>query len=1227
MITRNLHLAIALTHARRASGLVRMFVVGSATLAILLVCFSMYQFLQVEPNGRSDDTAQRIPRKRTEPNAIASSGGDIPSTDVGNRGVGPGEHVSLTIYPREGNEARFEIEVRDWTPVPDAANEFRLVEPTVRMRTSDDHAVRVTAKEGMLEAKRRGGSGLDPQRGQLTGDVVIEYDRLTAAQREQLPPEERDVVDPAQIVRMEMDALEFDVEYAKLIIPGPLRLTARDALLEAANLELRFNESQNRVESMRVSGGGRIELLEVAGAAAMSISGTGSDAAPRRTIAEWLRETIRTKLAARAAEPTASTQPNASEAIASMTSEGTPVTKEGKPVVDDAIPVFRADDLDEERPATPLHYFARFEGSIDAAELLGEQATSRLQADSLDILRDFADGDPLTAADRTKPTATQAGESEPTAAAEASRSDKRIVLSWSDRLVVQALDSDDAMLAGGVRSRMTAKGSPTRMSYPDGNAVCGRLTYEPDNGEIQLLGTESAPVLVRSREQGTLMGTVIQYRTDADRFHVDVAGPGRLLTPVDEPAPDQADSTSEEQPVAAVLAALNPNGQTTGNDNSVSFEEKLEVDGYVKSKTTIVYPGGLSTKRLSIPERATFTGHASVRQGTVSMDADVLEIRFGVQEDLRGIDRYIDGFTGKGHVVMVQEEDRLACRELDVTLMRDANRRVWAKTVVARGDVEAVQDDRTIKARDRLIVDFELYHEAPEEPTRAPMARVFGVLGASTAKTIEALIPVEAHTVSPGPRIRAGVRRFRASGEVAVVDPSQFLDVNGEELDCRLAAKGRDLEEAVVVGTDGRPAIVRLVDVTTIGKRINVNVPDEWVEVPGEGRMSLLSKRDLDGSELDEPRPVVITWTTGMRYQGRENRAVFGGDVHAYSRSTTTFDCQRLEIEFDEVAKIEGPRSVRSSRYPRLLSAMMEPTCLIGRWLLPGLFEPICSLRSWLVPDLLKRVDGMHDARQRPGREFNREPAVIWAMGRAKAVTAEVDETTGDMKSRMRIEGPKLAVYLRSEVSKMLIEGDGNLLLEQFEQTRSEAKVADAGNGELFDVENGGPSKTLIEWQDMMVYDFAIDQTRFEGDVSLKHFSGQELNKRFGGVPADTADAAPGRSTYLACDVLTVDFLGRDQRPRRDRAERMGRLSTSSLRQFDASGRVRLNDVSEGLQVWADKVIYERPRELLAIYGEQSRKARIVKRRADRLPLQMDVERLFYNLKTGMPEISDLDVR
>ncbi len=249
---------------RRASGLIRMLVVGSATLAILLVCFSIYQFWQNESAAKNKPAKQSV-RRRTDPIALPIDDRETPTATESDAGFGPGENVSITIYPREGSKARLEVEVRDWSPVPGATDRFRLVNPKIRMLTSDDHAVRITADSGVLEATRRSGTALDPQRGTLTGNVLIEYDRLSETERAALPPDQATVLDPDQLVRIEMDAIEFDIEYSKLVIPGPLALSARDVSFSAANLELRFNESENRVETMRISGGGKIGLIQVAG--------------------------------------------------------------------------------------------------------------------------------------------------------------------------------------------------------------------------------------------------------------------------------------------------------------------------------------------------------------------------------------------------------------------------------------------------------------------------------------------------------------------------------------------------------------------------------------------------------------------------------------------------------------------------------------------------------------------------------------------------------------------------------------------------------------------------------------------------------------------------------------------------------------------------------------------------------------------------------------------------
>lgn len=155
-----------------------------------------------------------------------------------------------------------------------------------------------------------------------------------------------------------------------------------------------------------------------------------------------------------------------------------------------------------------------------------------------------------------------------------------------------------------------------------------------------------------------------------------------------------------------------------------------------------------------------------------------------------------------------------------------------------------------------------------------------------------------------------------------------------------------------------------------------------------------------------------------------------------------------------------------------------------------------------------------------------------------------------------------------------------------------------------------------------MSYDFSIDQTRFEGAVSLRYFSGAQLARIRGGPVASSADTSSGRSTFMSCKVLTVDFLDRTDRSRRAGDSRMGRLSAGRLRQFHASGSVVLQDRPEGLWLTAEDVIYEQPREILVVYGTPQRKARIVTQKPGQPPSQLRVERRFYNLATRRIELT-----
>ncbi len=256
-------------------------------------------------------------------------------------------------------------------------------------------------------------------------------------------------------------------------------------------------------------------------------------------------------------------------------------------------------------------------------------------------------------------------------------------------------------------------------------------------------------------------------------------------------------------------------------------------------------------------------------------------------------------------------------------------------------------------------------------------------------------------------------------------------------------------------------------------------------------------------------------------------------------------------------------------------------------------------------------------------QRFGKEPTRILATGRVVAMISEVDPQTGRITSRSRIAGPKLWVNLRPEVSKMQIEGAGTLLIEDLRPAEAGTPAATPTTVSLFGAaEDTGPSKTLIEWKDLMWYDFARNQTRFNGHVSLKHFSGSELTRIRQGLPPGSTGSAHGRATYLTSDALTIDFQTDETRARRGNDRQVGGFSAGRLKQFQAFGSVVLQDEVEGLSVTADRIVFWNDRDLLGIYGNSVAKADIVMRRPGELPTQVSVERLFYNLRTGDSEVS-----
>lgn len=1157
---------------RPATGLLRTLIVGCATLAILLVCFSIYQFSQLDPQGaelgrapapRLPDPPTRAPGTPASedptnaPNGGAGSGG----VSVGAAVVGPARDVQLSIYPREGSHARLEIAVESWQPTGQGVNEFLLVEPLVRMRTADGHAVRAAAREGVLEAERRAGGGLDPRRGRLTGSVLIEIDRLTEAERAALPPPQRDVVDPAQLVRIEMESVEFDLEYSRVVVPrGGFHLTARDIEIRLKDLEMRFDEAGGEIRSLRVMDGGWIALRELGAEGGLLFPG-GTSAGRRTTLVEWFRATLEAQMAALTTAP-ATEEASAAEkatddgpAPMTMTAEGTPVFRVG------------TDEPKAEPP--PVRYLARFEDAVHARQMEGDNEVAQLEADVLTVLRSVSDRDKALVQEPRQPSAGAA-------APEEGLPPSTVVLEWAGRLQVDPCGSEGGLCAGEVRSRVVAEGAPARMRAPDAQVAGGELRYEPDEGRVWVIGSDAAPAEVRSADQGTLTGARVFSEQKADTIYVKVDGPGTLR---------RFDGSG---------IAGNDVSSVTGNQGGgvteARFSELMEIHGRQVERTRLDFSGVITRQRVRVLDRAVLSGGVQLLGDDRDVRSERMELYFRRDRGLADGERAIERVEARGGVTMLEGDDRLTCDEVDLLLSVDAEGRTIPRSATARGDVEAVQARRIIRAADELVVDFE-WVERPAPPFDAAQAYAEAIRRGVDPNTVD--WPSVRREHESRRQRDVGIRRLRAIGDVLVQDPAQQLDLTAATLDA-MVIEGRDIERAVISGIEGTPATVQLDTFTVTGHEIRLNVPDEWAEVPGAGRMTFQSYKDLDGQRVTEPVPVAITWTDWMKYQGRENQALFAGGVHAVSSNTTTFDCRQLMIEFDEVSAGDDEQAPATD------------------W--------------WIFSDLVDKVaDHSSNGSWRGSARLGREPAFILATGQALVESSEYDGGT-ELRTRARLSGPRLSVNLRRDVTKMLIEGDGYLLLEDFRSDPQDASAATRSadaprDGGLFGVdERSGASKTLIEWQRSMWYDFGIDQVRFEGNVSLKHFSGAELERFFGPTGASMAEMPAGRSTFLKSQVLTADFLANAEVAGRRDEQRMGRLGVDQLRQFHASGNVSLQDKGEGLTLSAADLTYERDRAILIVQGDVRHPAHLVKRRPGGFPQSFTAERFFYNLRKGEVE-------
>ena len=1117
---------------------------ASATLAIVLVCFSIYQYSQLDPE-QAARAAKPFAGLGEAPAESASGNGASMAVGPEEIQVGPGRRVSFTLYPQEGTRAIGEIEADDWAPIPGPGNQVHLTRPFIRAETGDGRRLNIQGDEAVLETPEgvngRGGR-FDPQRGTLTGSVVIEIDRLTERHRRQLPQDQRDEVDAERLIRVELEMIEFDLEYSRVSVRGPFHVKAYELDFEAADLDVRFDPTASRIETITTREGGRLELRGMGESFGFSLTGsTTNDDVEAASLGDALASRGE-ELASKMASLTSGRQQEASKP------DGPYIDEDGALVL---VPEAKPSD----KPHEPITYAARFEDEVFISQKANGVSVSQLRADVLRIVR------ALTQKDRDASASTLGRDGDLSGAEPSPPGDDRVVLSWAGPMSVEAIENppvtDDQ---AGEYFQISAVGRPVHVSDQQGQARCRELVFNSAGGEVRLTGTRDDPVKLESEAHGTIVAVSISSGSHNDRRTINAIGPGRLLRVTGA-------KTGVEGDNGAVPGA--PDGD---DDAWVNFEQRLETDMRVVGRRGRY---GLRTSEEELVlESARFFGGVAMHQGGSHIEADRIELTF----DPNSEDITITRLQSQGHVVMThggEDESTIACDSLEVEFDPHSDRPA-PRFARAFGTIVASNEERTIAAGERM--DF-VFRESRREREADDLLKALN-------DTLDA--GIDPNTIDWNARRRLiaeraepviELARLMAYGDVAVVDPQRELELSAGQLECELR-QGNEIHSAVLDGAGGAPASVRSGTFTVQGHLIRVNVDDEWAEVPGPGRISFQLRKDLDGRPVDEPVTVVVTWDDWMRFRGRENRAVFVGNIHTVS-DQTTFDCGRLEIEFEDRVD-QTPVKATSGRY-RVFEDVADQ---VARRLSSKKKEPSTA----------------------PDTDFGKEPTYFLATENVTSVMSNFDEATGRLQSRVSISGPRMSVNLRDDISMMRIEGPGNLLIEDY----SLAQVADDRDdrdddgvaGALFATGSRSASQTLITWQRVMFYDLANERAQFEGEVGLDHMSGMYMVSAGGASSTTTPeDGHEGQQAHLCCNVLSVDFVAGEDADRPD-SRRVGAMSARRLKQFRAIGSVTLDMRQPKETRWlsAEELTFQRARQLLFIQGTESRPAEFITQKAGTPP-------------------------
>jgi len=409
--------------------------------------------------------------------------------------------------------------------------------------------------------------------------------------------------------------------------------------------------------------------------------------------------------------------------------------------------------------------------------------------------------------------------------------------------------------------------------------------------------------------------------------------------------------------------------------------------------------------------------------------------------------------------------------------------RPFISEAIFRGGVELRDDEAASFVRGDTLHIWLAEGEQGPYPTRAKVA------GNVTARQNDSDVAADEIVVHfaelPAAARQPGRTGFHetmltARGNVKIIDRSRDRPVVATADVINVMLDDPDSRHAELLGA---PARISQDAHSLTGNKIELHEATRSAAVRGAGSVTFVSDRDPQGRKLDKPRPVRISWSDGMDYDGDRNEAIFKGNVKLAS-GLSRIECREMTATFEEIAG--------------------------GTAESPPADEGAAGVVSF-NPDSFGRG----------------ELTKVVAEGEVLVVYETVSQDDKLLQA-MQLRSDNLTYNARTD--RIDCTGYGLLVIEDY-RPPDQAGNKPASTAEPLSRVIQRPWQTVFEWHKMMRLMLDSRVVIMDGGVVMIHHSGSNIPSAKDMRIPDWSGVTTGRTSTLGCGRLMAQFPQPDKQP------------------------------------------------------------------------------------------------